>query len=501
MNYNSIEALEIELNTYVFNNALKTLTNLTIIKCNPNILNLLPLNNYHENNITTLIIQNGTKKLEKNMFKFCKNLEFISIPLLVEIIEEDSFSKCSCLRVVECAPHFLDYFNNNYITTFIIQEGIKTIYKRDFLKVKYLQNLIIPKSVNYIEEGAFYLLKKLIVLKCEEKWNNDKYFPFTYIIEEGTKIIDINIFRGWYNLKSLSILNSVNTIFPFTFSDCRDIENLECSPNYFKFLNVKKVKVLILPEGVKVLKNGVLKGFVNLIYLKLPNSIRDIDEDVFKDTPCLNFDNISDHPIIRRIKKKKFEEYNDIKNKKYNKLNSFNFPLFDIPNYNFENENKKNNENDEEKEEENEDDYNDENEEEENNEEKNFNYLLNSKSKKNIENKYNDDKNMYYNHSYLNLNDKNNNYNNEKLINNFLNNKKNNKKIERTVEDIIKYDETNRKYALFITKILNSINKGTIINFKNNKNGYELENLSYKLDLICIKIKKANNFTQRPVQI
>lgn len=60
-NYNSIEALEIELNTYVFNNALKTLTNLTIIKCNPNILNLLPLNNYHENNITTLIIQNGTK--------------------------------------------------------------------------------------------------------------------------------------------------------------------------------------------------------------------------------------------------------------------------------------------------------------------------------------------------------------------------------------------------------------------------------------------------------
>ena len=104
---------------------------------------------------------------------------------------------------------------------------------------------------------------------------------------------------------------------------------------------------------------------------------------------------------------------------------------------------------------------------------------------------------MYYNHSYLNLNDKNNNYNNEKLINNFLNNKK----IERTVEDIIKYDEINRKYALFITKILNSINKGTIINFKNNKNGYELENLSYKLAVICIKIKKANNFTPRPVQI
>ena len=68
-------------------------------------------------------------------------------------------------------------------------------------------------------------------------------------------------------------------------------------------------------------------------------------------------------------------------------------------------------------------------------------------------------------HSYLNLNDKNNNYNNEKLINNFLNNKK----IERTVEDIIKYDEINRKYVLFITKILNSINKGTIIILRTTK--------------------------------
>ena len=102
---------------------------------------------------------------------------------------------------------------------------------------------------------------------------------------------------------------------------------------------------------------------------------------------------------------------------------------------------------------------------------------------------------------YLNINDKNKNNNNGKLINNFLNNKKNNKKSERTVEDIIKYDETNRKYALFITKILNAINKGTTINFKNNKNGYELENLSYKLAVICIKIKKENNFTPRPVQI
>ena len=80
---------------------------------------------------------------------------------------------------------------------------------------------------------------------------------------------------------------------PFTFAYCRMINYLKCSPLYFNFLYVKNVKVLVLPEGVERLNNGDLKGFVNLIYLRLPNSIKFIEEDVFNDTPCLNYENIS----------------------------------------------------------------------------------------------------------------------------------------------------------------------------------------------------------------
>ncbi len=143
------------------------------------------------------------------MFKYSKNLEFISIPLSVEEIEEGTFDKCEKLRIVECEPKFLKYFNNQYITTFIIQEGVKIIYKNEFMDAKYIQNLIIPESVKKIEEGAFYNLKKVIHLECEDKWNNNKYFPFIYNIKDGTKIIDPEIFNGWYNLKTLIIPNSV----------------------------------------------------------------------------------------------------------------------------------------------------------------------------------------------------------------------------------------------------------------------------------------------------
>ena len=83
-NYTSVEGLEINFDAKVQGNSLKYLTDLKTIKCNPEILNKLPLNKYNENNITALVIQNGTKQLTKEMFKYCLNLEYISIPLSVE---------------------------------------------------------------------------------------------------------------------------------------------------------------------------------------------------------------------------------------------------------------------------------------------------------------------------------------------------------------------------------------------------------------------------------
>lgn len=132
--------------------------------------------------------------------------------------------------------------------------------------IEHIQNLYIPRSVKYIDECTFYHLKKLVILNCDEKWEDEKYFPFLYKIEFGTTIIDRNIFKEWFNLRSLSIPSTVNTILPFTFSDCLGIVNLNYYPKYFKFLNVRNIKVLVLPEGVERLEKGSLKGFVNLIF-------------------------------------------------------------------------------------------------------------------------------------------------------------------------------------------------------------------------------------------
>ena len=105
------------------------------------ILRQLPLNKNNSNNIVYLIIQDKTEQLTKNMFEFCKNLIFISIPLSVNYIEPGCFDNCPNIRVVQCNPIFLDVFNKNYITSLLIPEGVNSIFLESFYKKKHLYSL------------------------------------------------------------------------------------------------------------------------------------------------------------------------------------------------------------------------------------------------------------------------------------------------------------------------------------------------------------------------
>ena len=133
---------------------------MTSLKCDSEILYKLPLNKYNESNIKILVIQDGAKTLKKDMFKYCVNLVVISIPLSIKIIEDGYFGECPLIRIVQCNPVFLNLFNKQYVTTFLVQEGVKVIHKKDFMNINYIQYLHIPASVQSIESGTFFHLKK-----------------------------------------------------------------------------------------------------------------------------------------------------------------------------------------------------------------------------------------------------------------------------------------------------------------------------------------------------
>ena len=333
--YKSITSIDIPYNTYVEDDSMKEMNNLKAINCNPEVIKKLPLNKEGFNNLNYLIVKANTDILKKEIFKFCKNLVYLSIPLTVNEIEPGSFDNCHNIRVLECNPIFLDTFKNNYITSLLIPEGVDSIFYENFHNKKHLQNLqnlYLPRSIISIDEGTFYEYKKIIYLNCDQKWEDDKYFPFRFEVEEGTTTLNRDNFREWFNLKTLILPNSVNTIYPMTFCDCFNIEELFCSPKYFKYLYIKNVKILRLPEGVERIEKDDFKDFINLIYLKLPDSLKFIDENVFNNTPCLNFENISEHPLINKLRKKELSN-SQIKNttlkiKKDKKIKN----LIDLPN-------------------------------------------------------------------------------------------------------------------------------------------------------------------------
>ena len=97
------------------------------------------MNQNNSNNIVYLIIQDKTEQLTKDMFEFCKNLIFISIPLSVNYIEPGCFDNCPKIRVVQCNPIFLDVFNKNYITSLLIPEGVNSIFFESFYKKSILK--------------------------------------------------------------------------------------------------------------------------------------------------------------------------------------------------------------------------------------------------------------------------------------------------------------------------------------------------------------------------
>mmetsp|Transcript_9907 Transcript_9907/g.23443 ORF Transcript_9907/g.23443 Transcript_9907/m.23443 type:complete len:141 (+) Transcript_9907:265-687(+) len=53
------------------------------------------------NRLVTVTLQNGIKKIGAEVFRLCKSLREISIPISVEIIEPNAFSYCESLENIE----------------------------------------------------------------------------------------------------------------------------------------------------------------------------------------------------------------------------------------------------------------------------------------------------------------------------------------------------------------------------------------------------------------
>ena len=220
------------------------------------------------------------ENITKKMIKRKQHLKYIELSEYI-ILEENNifdFNHCIYLEKVKCCCEHLKYFKDVNLLEIIIQEGDSKINKKDFETFTSLEKITLPKSLKEIEEGTFDKMYNLNDVNGELKWH--KYFNISQIeIPKGEKIIKREIFFKFKSLKKVILPDTIEIIENGAFEES-GIEEIDIPfkvksipENAFK--NCKNLKKVIIPNNVEII---YATAFTNCDNLKEENIYVDDEE-------------------------------------------------------------------------------------------------------------------------------------------------------------------------------------------------------------------------------
>lgn len=270
-----------------------------------------PWDEYNQQ-IKTLIIENGVTNMYYSAFNMCRNLESIFIPESVtKIYAADNrtlrhykrltkinvsssntvyHSEKNC--VIEIASKTLVLGCN---TSVIPSTGCVTSIGPDAFKgCENLTSITIPNSVTSIGRAAFFGCDNL---------NN-------IIIPNSVTSIDDLAFGDCIKLTNITIPNSVTKIGWKTFSDCRNLTSITI-PNsitnidWGTFSGCTSLTSIIIPNSITNIDTGAFSGCTSLTNIAIPSSVTSIGGDAF--SGCTNLTSITIPDSVTSIGTSAFE--------------------------------------------------------------------------------------------------------------------------------------------------------------------------------------------------
>lgn len=207
------------------------------------------------------------------------------------------------------------YLNNERITDLVIPEGIKEIKKDAFYNYLQLQSVTIPASVTKIGDSAFSGCTSLsdVYITNMEAWCNIDFEDYGYsasniglvhllysnpliyadnfwlndklvtdlVIPNGIKSVKQGAFKGYDKLKSVTFPSEITEIEALAFSGCTGLSNIT------------------LPESITTIENGVFSNCSNLTSITIPNGVTSIWDRAFSD--CSNLTSIAIPSSVKKI--------------------------------------------------------------------------------------------------------------------------------------------------------------------------------------------------------
>ena len=215
-------------------------------------------------NLTYVYIPGSVTKIGVQAFRGCTKLKSVRIPNSVTQISDGAFDWCHSLETIEVDPdHPVYAFGNGALIvketremvycagatkgTYEIPGGIERIGQMAFHGNKNLREVIVPDSVTTIGPYAFCDCKNLTKAR----------------LPEGLKVIGSNMFSYSDKLKEVYIPSTVTDIESYAFERC------------------KSLKKIVLPEGVKNIGRYAFAECTGLTSIEIPSTVNIIESTSF----------------------------------------------------------------------------------------------------------------------------------------------------------------------------------------------------------------------------
>ena len=262
---------------------------------------------------TSMIIKEGTVKLNDHLFQSCSGLTSITIPNSVTSIGDLAFNQCSGLKKVIvkdiaawCGIKFdgsgsnpLTYAKHLYsdedteITNLVIPNSVTSIGEGAFGGCSSLTSITIPNSVTSIGAEAFGGCSGLTSVTIPNSVTSIGHFAFggcsgltSVTIPNSVTSIGHDAFRGCSGLTSITIPNSVTSIGGGAFSGCSGLTSVTIgsgvtSIGNYAFEGCSDLTSITIPNSVTSIGNRAFRNCSGLTSITIPNSVTSIGSSAF----------------------------------------------------------------------------------------------------------------------------------------------------------------------------------------------------------------------------
>ena len=158
-------------------------------------------------------------------------------------------------------------FRHKDLDEYIIPDGVNIIGDKCFTESN-LETIVIPDSVTIIGKNAFEKCKRLKNIS----------------ISDSLKILENEAFIECESIKEVKLPNTLIKLGNASFAKCSSIENVEIPGDVrligiYAYTDLKKLKKLVIDDGITELLNSRFIVNDNIDEIFLPKSIKKIEEN------------------------------------------------------------------------------------------------------------------------------------------------------------------------------------------------------------------------------